>query len=243
MDHLAVVRGLTYTSLAQVFNRWLMPTYRAAFRWTGNRVDSEDATTWVFLKVAGHLQLPDLVQVVDDNVVDATIEAVNRHWVERYGIAPVRCDDISGSESTPAMETLFDGLTGEMRLVLVLRFLRRRSPEAIATQLHIRPDVARRRIIAALARLVPRLGFPAPPSETPQTDYVSAYIDDLIEGRRPVRFDVIPEALPPMIGAGHVLAAIAGNDLPAQQFVRSLQGKLERRTERRLVTHLRIWSA
>jgi len=243
MDHLAVVRGLTYTSNAQVFNRWLMPTYRAGFRWTGNRVDSEDTTTWVFFNVAAHLQLPDLVQVVDDNVIDATVEAVNRHWVERYGIARVRCNDISGSESTQAMETLFDGLTGEMRLVLVLRFLRRRSPEAIASQLHVRPDVARRRIIAALARVAQRLGFTAPPGETPQADHVSAYIDDLIERRWPARFDVIPEALPAMIAAGHVLAAIAGNDLPAQPFVRSLQRKLECRNERRLVTHLRIWSA
>src|SRR5260370_22998666 len=102
MDHLAVVRGLTYTSNAQVFNRWLMPTYRAGFRWTGNRVDSEDTTTWEFFNVAAHLQLPDLVQIVADNLIDATVAAGNRHCDDRYGIARVRCTYISASDSTQA---------------------------------------------------------------------------------------------------------------------------------------------
>ena len=41
MTHLAVIRGLTYTSCSQVFKRWLVPTYRNSFRWTGNHADSE----------------------------------------------------------------------------------------------------------------------------------------------------------------------------------------------------------
>ena len=41
---LAVIRGLTYFDVRQVFNRWLIPTYQTAFRWTGNRSDSEDAS-------------------------------------------------------------------------------------------------------------------------------------------------------------------------------------------------------
>src|SRR5690348_7476191 len=89
MTNLAVVRGLTYTNCSQVFKRWLMPTYRTSFRWTGNRADSEDATTWVFLNASDHLQLPELVQVVDDHVLDLTLEAVTRHWLDRYGIAGV----------------------------------------------------------------------------------------------------------------------------------------------------------
>src|SRR5712691_4750072 len=185
MAHLAVVRGLIYTNLTEVFNRWLMPTYRTAFRWTGNRVDSEDATTWVFLTLAAHLRLPELVHVVDDDVVDASLEAVTRHWGDRYGIARVRCAEIRGSEATPGLESLFDGLTAEMRLALVLRFVRRRSPATIATQLNIRPEAVRRRIIGALARVAQRIGLRVESSESVQTDQVSGYIDDVVARRRP----------------------------------------------------------
>ena len=243
MAHLAVVRGLTYTNLSQVFNRWLMPTYKTVFRWTGNRVDSEDATTWVFLTVAGHLRLPELVQVVDDHVVDATLEVVTRHWADRYGIARERCAELDTSESIPGLELLFEGLTAEMRLALVLRFLRRRSSATIATQLGIRPDASRRRIIAALAGVAQRIGFHVESSEPAQTDQVSAYIDDVVARRRPLRFEVLPEAWAPMIGAGHVQAAIAGNHLPAHEFVRTLERRLKDRAGRRFVTELRIWSA
>jgi hypothetical protein len=89
MAHLAVVRGLTYTNCSQVFKRWLMPTYRTSFRWTSNRADSEDATAWALLNMPNHLQLPELVQVVDESVLDLALEAVTHHWVERYGIPPL----------------------------------------------------------------------------------------------------------------------------------------------------------
>jgi hypothetical protein len=243
MTHLAVVHGLMYTNCSQVFKRWLMPTYRASFRWTGNRADSEDATSWALLNTANHLQLPELVQVVDDHVLDMALEAATRHWVERYGIQRERCTAFCGSEATPSLDSLFEGLTAEMRLLLVLRFLRRRSPEAIAAQLRIRPEEAGRRILAALTRVAQRVGFPPGPNETRQVTHVSAYVEDIVARRRPVRFEVAPEAWPAMIAAGHVQAAIAGNDLPAQGFIRSLERRLMECSERRLVTRPRIWSA
>jgi len=46
-----------------------------------------------------------------------------------------------------------------------------------------------------------------------------------------------------MIAAGHIQAAIAGNDLPAKGFIRSLERRFEESSARGLVTHLRIWSA
>jgi hypothetical protein len=243
MTHLGVIRGLTYANSSQVFKRWLMPTYRTSFRWTGNRADSEDATAWALLNTAEHLQLPELVQVVDDRVLDLALEAVTRHWVERYGIPRVRSAAICASEATAPLDSLFDGLTAEMRLLLVLRFLRRRSPEAIAVQLRIRPEVTRRRILAALAHVALRIGLPPGSSEPPQVADLSAYVDDIVARRRPVRFEVAPEAWPVMIAAGHMQAAIAGNDLPAIVFIRSLERRLEERSRKRLVTHLRIWSA
>ena len=243
MAHLAVVRGLTYTNCSQVFKRWLMPTYRTSFRWTGNRADSEDATTWVFLNAGDHLRLPELVQVVDDHVLDLTLEAATRHWLERYGIRCVIGAEVSAPEATVPLDSLFDGLTAEMRLLLVLRFLRRRSPEAIAAQLRVSPDAARRRILAALAGVAQRIGLPPRSSDSPQVAQVSAYVDDIVARRRPVRFEVDPEAWPAMVAAGHVQAAIAGNDLPGKGFIRSLEGRLEERSGRRVVTRARIWSA
>jgi len=242
MDHLAVVHGLTYTYWSQVFERWLMPAYRTSFRWTGNRADSEDATAWVLLNMADRLQLPELVEVVDDRVLDLALEAVTRHWVERYGYQPVRCAEMFASEATAPLDTFFHGLTAEMRLLLVLRFLRQRSPEAIAAQFRIGHEEARRRILVALARVAQRIGFPPVSSESPQVAHVSAYIDDIIARRRPARFEVAPEAWPLLVAAGHIQAAIAGNDLPVKGFIRSLE-RLEQRSERRLVTRPRIWSA
>ncbi len=127
MTHLVVVRGLTYTNWSQVFQRWLMPAYRASFRWTGNRADSEDATAWVLLNLADRLQLPELVPVVDDGVAELAAEAVTRHWVERYGFQRVRCAELLGSEAIVPLYMYFHRLTAEMRLFLVLRFLRRRQ--------------------------------------------------------------------------------------------------------------------
>jgi hypothetical protein len=243
MTYLAVVRGFTYTNSSQVFKRWLMPTYKTSFLWTGNRADSEDATAWALLNAANHLQLPEVVQVVDDCVLDLALEAVTRHWGERYGIPRVRCAAVCGSEVTAPLGTLFDGLTAEMRLLLVLRFLRRRSPEAIAAQLGIRPEEARRRLLAALARVAQRMGFPPGSSEPWQIAQVSAYVEDIVARRRPVRFEVVPEAWPLMIAADHMQAAIAGNDLPTKGFIRSLERQLAESSERRLVTRQRIWSA
>ena len=243
MTHLAVIRGLAYTNLSQVFNRWLMPTYRATFRWTGNRFDAQDATTRTILYVAGDLRLPDLVQVVDDHIVDATVEAVARHWDDRYGIASGGHAEVYSSQATPALEWLFEGLTAEMRLLLVLRFLRHRSSAAIAAQLRIHPETARRRIIGALAGVAQNIGFPEASGEPSQASQVTSYLDDLVARRRPLRFEVRPEAWPPMVAAGHLQAAIAGTDLPAQGFVRSLERTLQGRWGRRLVTDDRIWSA
>lgn len=237
---LAVIRGLTYFDLPQVFNRWLIPTYQMAFRWTGNRVDTEDATAWAFVEVASHIRLPELVQVVDDHVVDAAVEAIHAHWTHRYGVDIARRSEIQASGSgltqrPTSLDALFADLSPEMRLVLVLRFLRQRRLPAIAAQLGIRLDVARVLMIAALVGVAQKIGIQGGSGPLAQVDHVCAYVDDIIGKRKPIRFEMRSEALAAVIGANHVQAAIAGNSLPEPRFVRSL--------ERRLVTSLRIWSA
>src|ERR1700681_3645198 len=71
---LSVIAGLTYLDHSQVFNRWFLPTYRTSFRWTGNRSDAEDATSWVFTHAVGRMQLPQSLGSVDDRVTVATLQ-------------------------------------------------------------------------------------------------------------------------------------------------------------------------
>lgn len=241
MTHLAVVRGLTYTNLGQVFNRWLIPTYGSAFRWTGNQLDSEDLTSWVFVQAAMRLHLPELVQVVDERLIAMSLAAISRHWTDRYGVESARCAQYYTVEATRALDSLLHGLNAEMRLILVLRFLRRRSASVIAEQLRVGAADARRRVIAALAEVAESLGFPAVIQGPPQTTDVSAFVDDLISRRRPIRFEVRPEAWPAMIAATHIQGAIAGNSLPGQRFVRALEQRFLH-DDRRLVTEPRIWT-
>src|SRR5690348_16387337 len=99
LPSLAVIRGLTYTDPAQIFNRWLVPTYQTAFRWMGNRADSEDATAELFSGSVARLTLPAQVQFVNEQITDATLCAMTRHWSERYGVPTVRCSAIYAAEA------------------------------------------------------------------------------------------------------------------------------------------------
>src|SRR5579864_4987713 len=155
---LAVVAGLRYGEPAQIFNRWLMSTYQTSFRWTGDWMDAEDATTWVFMHSLSSVRLPELVRVVDDHVADAALDAVSRHWSQRYGVAPERCAAIyacsaTASGSALTLDELFQGLSGEERLVIVLRFIRRRPLSAIAEQAGIAQRAAGAHLYAALSRI------------------------------------------------------------------------------------------
>jgi hypothetical protein len=113
---LTIVAGLTYRERSQVFNRWLVPAYQMSVRWTGNRLDAEDATTRVLINEMSRVKLPDLVQVVDERLAETTLEAIGRHWSERYGISPLRCSAIHAAEAAllgrPALTS--DGLTDRL---------------------------------------------------------------------------------------------------------------------------------
>jgi Sigma-70, region 4 len=251
---LSVIRGLTYIEECQVFNRWFLPTYQATFRWTGNRTDAEDATTWVFMNAVGTVHLPELVSVVDDIVADATLEAASRHWCERYGVVRLRCAEIHAFEAGLAgraaltLEALVQGLSAEMRLVIVLRFLRKRNMSAIATQLGVPARTANALLLTALSRVAEGMGLGSAESgKQAQAGQVAAFVADLIAWRRPLRFEATPSAWAALLAATHLQAAVAGNDLPTARFVRSLEESFEASRpmarSRSLVTNLRIWSA
>jgi hypothetical protein len=250
---LSVIRGLTYVEPGQVFNRWFLPTYQASFRWTGNRSDAEDATTWVFMKVIEQVHLPELVSVVDDVVADSTLEAASRHWSDRYGVVRLRCAEINTFEAGVAgrsaltLEGLVESLSAEMRLVIVLRFLRKRNMSAIATQLGVPARTANALLLTALSRVAEGMDLDSAESgKQAQAGQVAAFVADLIGWRRPLRFEASPSAWAALFAATHLQAAVAGNDLPTARFVRSLEESFDARRvagSRSLVTNLRIWSA
>ncbi len=246
---LAVVAGLTYRERSQVFNRWLVPVYQMSIRWTGNRLDAEDATSWVLINEMRRLNLPDLVQVVDEQLAELTIEAVARHWSERYGISQLRCSSIHAAEAAvlgrPALSlvALTDRLTADQRLVIVLRFLRRRSPSSIATQLGVTDGTCATLLFRALSAVARRMGLDADPTDLAQAKEVAAFVGDLVARRKPLRFEAGPSAWAAVLAATHVQAAIAGNDLPRVRFVRSLEEIAGGSSSRTHVTHARIWMA
>src|SRR5258707_14188028 len=82
---LRVLAGHTYRDPVQVFNHCLMPVYQTSYRWTGNRLDAEDVTTWAFVNAFGRLDLPRPVPAVDDELIEATVQAIGRHCTERSG--------------------------------------------------------------------------------------------------------------------------------------------------------------
>jgi sigma-70-like protein len=223
MAHLAVVRGLTYTGFGQVYGRWIVATYGTAFRWTGNRVDGEDVTSWIFDRVARNLKLPELVQVVDDAVLDATADAIAHHWNVRYGVDRLRGLPIDPTQPPASFDTLVDGLAAEMRLVLVLRFLRRRSFADVAAQLGVTDRAARSLLVSALTCVASNIGLRPVELGHSRPGEVSSFVDEIVARRRPTRFDLAPDAWPSVIAACHIQAAIPGNNLPSQHFARELE--------------------
>jgi hypothetical protein len=246
---LSVVAGLTYREPSRVFNRWLVPAYQISIRWTGNTLDAEDATTWVLVKELSRLNLPELVQVVDERVVDTMLEAICRHWSERYGVSPLRCSSIHAAEAAlvgrPALsfDALTDCLTTDLRLVIVLRFLRRRAPSSIASQLGIAAAEGANLLFRALTEVAGRLGLDADPTDTAQANHVAAFVGDVIARRRPLRFEAGPGAWTALLAAAHIQAAIAGNDLPRIRFLRALEDVASAFGPTARVTPPRIWTA
>jgi hypothetical protein len=249
LPSLAVIRGLTYTDRAQVFNRWLVPAYQAAFRWMGNSADSEEATAEVFSRQMGRLTLPAQVQLVNDQITDATLSAVTKHWSDGYGVPPDRWSAIYAAEAallerpSSTLGALFDGLSAEMRLIIVLRFLRKRSVAAIGAQLGMRRDAARSTMVTALTRVAERIGLARVPGGIAREERVAAFVDALVARVQPARFDVNGREWSALVGATHLQAAIAGNDLPERRFVRMIEQQLRTATERSCVTSPRIRSA
>jgi hypothetical protein len=247
--HLKVIAGLTYSEQSQVFNSWLLPSYQTSFRWTGNRADAEDATTWAFKNSVGRVRLPEVVSIVDGRVEEATLEAASLHWSGRYFVDRLRCCEIYAYEAAlsgrPArtLAALVDGLSAEMRLVIVLRFLRSRPLAAIAAQLGVKPQSANLLLFTALSGVADQMGLVASPGNANQADQVAAFVDGLVGRRKPPRFEAMPPAWAAMLAATHLQAAVAGNNLPRARFVRSLEEALNTGGSGRHVTRLRIWSA
>jgi len=198
-------------------------------RWTGNRTDAEDASTWVLVNQMNSLDLPELVPVVDERLAASTLEAIGRHWSERYGVPPLRSASIHVIEAKLAgrspltFDYLTERLSADERLAIVLRFLRLRTPSAIATQLGVTGGASASLLYRALSKVAAGLGLDVDPSDLDQVTQVALFVNDLVARRRPPRFEATPGAWMALLAATHIQAAIAGNDLPRLRFVRSLE--------------------
>lgn len=229
---LTVLAGHIYREPLQVFGRCLMPVYQTSYRWTGNRLDAEDATAWVFINEFRRLELPRKVMAVDDQLIEATVDAIGKHWTESYGVSPLRWSAFRAVEvaapwrSAMSLRALLDPLPGELRLVTVLRFLRRRSVGQIAAQLGVGPSEAAILIFTALGMIGVEMGFGPALDDTSQAREVATFVDHLVSRRRPQRFDAKAAALQALLAATWVHASIAGNDLPRTRFVRWLEDQV-----------------
>ena len=227
--HLTVIAGHTYREASEVFNRCLMPVYQTSYRWTGNRIDAEDVTARVIVSEFKRLDLPRTVMAVDEQLVDATVEALGRHWSDGYGVSPLRWSAFHAGEvaapwrSTLSLRALLDPLPGELRLVTVLRFLRRRTVGQIAAQLGVGQRAAAILIFKALEDIGAEMGFGPAVDDPSQATEVATFVDHLVARRRPPRFEATAATFQALLAATCVHAAIAGNDLPRTRFMRSLE--------------------
>jgi hypothetical protein len=198
----------------------------------GNRLDAEDVTTWVFMNELGRLDLPRSVTTVDDQLLEATVFAIGKHWAERYGICPLSWSAMHAGEvaapwrSALSLGALLDPLPADLRLVIVLRFLRHRTVNQIAAQLGVGPAAAASMVFKALATIGEGMGFGAAPDDTSRASEVASFVDHLVTRRRPPRFEATPAAFGSLLAATCVHAAIAGNDLPRARFVRWLEDEV-----------------
>ena len=237
MVRLAIVQGLSYTHMAQVNRRWLLPTYATAYRWTGNRADAEDLTEWVFHNLGRDFGAAQPVEVIQKSLTELTSEAIVRHWSARYGVIGLNVTASAPTDSRPRLESLLADLSAEMHLALIRRFVRRAPIATIANRLRVPIQEADRHVFVALTQVAERIGF-GPLYDIPQRlDDASAFVTDLVARRPPVRFEARSGIWRAMVAACHIQGAIAGNDLPTQRFVRSLE------PASRFVTKTRIWSA
>ena len=232
---LTLIAGHTYREPSQVFNRCLMPVYQTAYRWTGNRLDAENVTSRVIADQFKRLDLPRTVMAVEEQLIDATVEAIGKHWANRYGVSPLRWSAFHAGEvaaprrSTLSLQALLDPLPGELRLVIVLRFLRRRTVSQIAGQLGVGQPAAAVLIFNALESIGAELGFGRALDDPAQATEVATFVDHLVSRRRPPRFEATAASFQALLAATCVHATIAGNDLPRARFVRSLEAYLPER--------------
>ncbi len=235
-----VVGGLVYTDRLAVFNRWFVPTYKLAFRWTGNELDAQDVASGVVRTVIADGPLPADVATVEASIESATLWGIRDHWSGRYGMPSAAT--VTGGPGL-AFNDLVSSLDGELHRVVVLRVLRHIANSSVAAQLQIAPAKAEMILVRALLKIAVKLGLPGGALEPHQVASVATFAEDLIRKRRPLRFEASSGAWAALVAACHLQASITGNDLPAARYTSHQRHVALGQRVRRRVTALRIWSA
>jgi hypothetical protein len=225
---LELVRGRIYTDRRQLLARNLVAAYRGLFRWTGSAADAEVGTRRLVEAVVTPLRLPAPVEDVDELLDQGMLETLGRHWADGYEVASdswtavLRSRAVGRPFAPVGLRELLDPLPGELRTVVVLRFLRQFGIDVIASRLELRHAAANLLLFEALGAVGVALGLPASSPSLVQAGLVARFVDDLVGLRRPLRFPAGPNTFPALLAAANLQAAIPGSDLPDPRFVKRL---------------------
>jgi hypothetical protein len=223
-----LVRGRIYTDRRQLLTRNLIATYRGLFRWTGSAADAEDATRRLVEAAVNPLRLPAPVEDVDELLDRGMLEMLGRHWADGYEVSSISWTAVLGSNAAGrqfapvGLRELLDPLPGELRTLVVLRFLRQLPIDVIAGRLELRRAAANLLLLEALGAVGAVLGFRGLSPSIVQAGLVARFVDDLVGLRRPLRFAAGPNTFPALLAAANLQAAIPGSDLPDPRFVKRL---------------------
>lgn len=211
-----MVSGLIYTDPRPVITRRLSAVYQIAFRWTGSTPDAEQVVLEAFAAAFQDTSWPAPVRALDARLENAAFYALDGHWFDRHRVGATRHDieecERLASGVPPRLESLFEDLTARKRLMLLLRFVRRRPLAAIAAQLGETRDDAATGLVEALAQVSRRL--PLDTGARPAAaERVMTFVDAIVRGRRPPPASVDRGDWPLLAAAAHVQAGIAGKNL------------------------------
>jgi RNA polymerase sigma factor (sigma-70 family) len=147
-----VLEGALYTDWETIYQANVVRVYRLMFSRVGNRPDSEDLTSEVFVKSLPNLSLPSPVTQVHAYINSAIRSVLADHWRRHYGSpqADLEVDNIGQPfDLTPSTDEF--GLAGRIlallpdrsRRILELRFLRGCSIKEAAREMGVSPGNAK----------------------------------------------------------------------------------------------------
>ena len=147
-----MLEGARYADWETIYQANVVRVYRLMFSRVGNRPDSEDLTSEVFVKSLPNLSLPAPVTQVHAYINVAIRSVLADHWRRHYGSpqADVEVDNIgqpidltSSADESGRAGRILALLPDRSRRILELRFLRGCSIKEAARDMGVSPGNAK----------------------------------------------------------------------------------------------------